>query len=388
MSKRILVVWKGQYPWDVRIQKLCQALIESGSELMLLCRWNGEAEEREIVDNIPVRRAGFQKHSALTLPIPINPYWKSLIEDSAKEINADIIITREIMIAVQSAKVARKLNIPSITDMAENYPAGMKEWKKYKKNIFIKLAVHNLELPVLTEKRAVDASDGIITVCSENSDRLVNIYKFNKDNIVEVHNTPSVKSFDSNNQSRSFNPNNLVFGHHGHLTEEKKIDIFLKGFLLFVNDYPNSKFTIAGAGESLDQLKEITEESQNKHSVEFLGTYKPQNLEAILKTFDIGVMPYQINDFNNFTIHNKIFDYFANAIPVIGSEAVPIKRVLTETSAGLSIDCTTPEIISNSLNEFVKLNLKDMAANAHKAFIDKYNWENDSNKLTDFINKF
>ena len=35
---RIVMVWDGDYPWDVRVEKVCTTLIASGHEVHLVCR--------------------------------------------------------------------------------------------------------------------------------------------------------------------------------------------------------------------------------------------------------------------------------------------------------------------------------------------------------------
>ncbi|MCK5742621.1 MAG: hypothetical protein KAH48_10415, partial [Chlorobi bacterium] len=60
---KILYIWKGAYPWDVRTQKVCSALTNAGHEVYILARWTGEELERETVDGFHIIRVGYKRAS-------------------------------------------------------------------------------------------------------------------------------------------------------------------------------------------------------------------------------------------------------------------------------------------------------------------------------------
>jgi glycosyltransferase involved in cell wall biosynthesis len=118
------------------------------------------------------------------------------------------------------------------------------------------------------------------------------------------------------------------------------------------------------------------------------GEYKFAELKEILGRVDLGAVPYPANDFNNQTIHNKIFDYFAMGIPVVVSEARPLKRLVEETGAGIGIDCSSPESIAGFLNTIDDINFAKYSENGIKAAEERYNWAVDSQRLIQFIRKY
>jgi hypothetical protein len=125
LKKKVLYIWKGPYPWDVRTAKFCESLNNNDYDVHLLARWKDDKYEKEKINNIIVHRVGYKKNHKLSIPIPYNPIWKTAIQKKIKEILPDLIIVREIMLAEVSGKLAKKNNIPIIMDMAENYPAAM-----------------------------------------------------------------------------------------------------------------------------------------------------------------------------------------------------------------------------------------------------------------------
>lgn len=387
-QKTILYVWKSGYPWDVRVEKICKSLSNSGYKVVLLARWDGEEKQNEEHDGISVVRVGFNKNRIFSIPFPANYLWKKSIERSILEYKPSVIIPREIMLASLCGRLGKKYKIPVVMDMAENYPAAMKDWEKYNKNPISRFIVNNLNIPGHVERNSVNLMNGIITVCKENFDRLIKNYNFPADNLIEIHNTPLKNVYNFKTRTNKFTIDSLTFGHHGYLTGEKRIDIFLEGFLRFNKEFPKSKFIIAGDGPSLGELKEITERFDLNQSVIFLGSYKHSEFLTIIEKIDVGVLPYQLNDFNNNTLHNKIFDYFAFGLPVITSETIPFKRIISETEAGISMNCTTVDNVYSGLKYFVKNDLELMAKNSLKAFDSKYNWENDEKNLLEFLERY
>ena len=386
-GKKILYVWKSEYPWDVRIDKICTSLSTAGADVLILAKYIQGDTETESYSNYKVKRFGKHKGNISTLPVPFNIYWENAILEAATEFQDDMIIVREIMLAKQAAAVAKKLKIPVIMDMAENYPALMRLWKKYRTGFVNKMLVHVIGIAEKVEKSTVSKMDGIIVVCKEQIDRLNRQYKYAPEKISVVHNTPLL-NFSDMLPINPINDSRIVFCHHGHLTDEKKIDIFLESLLKVPNHIEKFKFIIAGEGESLDELKLIHRNAGSPENIIFLGNYKYSDLPEIISGCDYGVLPYAINDFNNYTIHNKIFDYFAFGKPVIVSQATPLIRIAEETGACISYDFSSSGNEQSLFNNIENNNYSQMSQLARKAFIEKYNWEIDSGTLINFIQSY
>jgi glycosyltransferase involved in cell wall biosynthesis len=352
----------------------------------MICRWSPGQKEFENYHGINLIRVGYNINSKLSLPISQNPVWKKIIDKIIREIKPDIIMPREIMLAEACGKAGKKYDIPVIMDMAENYPAAMKDWKKYRKSVISKLIVHKLNIPEKVEKKSVKLMDGIITVCHEQNVRLSNQYNLNLDNIQVVHNTPEMDTF--HNIKKKEIQDKLIFGHHGYTSAEKSLLKFLKGFVLAVDTNKDIFFQIAGDGESLDELKETAFKSLHSDRINFIGKYDFKDMPGIINEFDIGVIPYQYSDFNNTTIHNKIFDFFAMGKPVLVSETEPFNRLISETNAGITVNCENINEISKAILNIRNLDLDEMGNNGRKAFETKYNWDVDSENMMNFIKKF
>lgn len=380
---RIIYLFKGKFPWDGRLVKICNSLQNQNNDVLVVSRWKGERKKFENCYGLNINRACYKVPSQLSLPFPNNFLWIKDLSKIINEFRPELIFVRDIFLVKTVKKALGKKSIPIIIDMAEHYPAAVRYWKKYNKNFLTKLLVHELQIVDKWERESVSLADGIITVCEEQKERLVNSYRFNQEFVEVIYNTPELNFF--RNSVKEPNPHPRIFLHHGYHTSEKPIAKFVEYFLDYASKGKGFRLQIAGPGECIPELKYMVA-ARNANNVDFLGEYKFEDLPKILLNADIGVIPYPANDFNNFTLHNKVFDYMACGIPILVSDAKPLKRLVQETKAGLSLKIDR-DSIRNFFEEIDNYNWLEMSKNALEFSRKKYNWAVDENKLISFTKK-
>ena len=62
----------------------------------------------------------------------------------------------------------------------------------------------------------------------------------------------------------------------------------------------------------------------------WVGWIRHEEMNALISESKVGIIPHYTSDHVNTTIPNKIFDYMAHGLPVISSDAIPMKRILEE----------------------------------------------------------
>ncbi len=380
---RIIYLFKGKFPWDGRLVKICNSLQKQGNDVLVVARWKSERDKIENWYGLNIYRACYKLPPQLSLPFPNNYFWIKDLSEIIKVFLPEIIFVRDIFLVKTVKKALGKKSVPIIIDMAEHYPAAVRYWRKYNKNFLTKLIVHKLQIVDKWETESVSIANGIITVCEEQKERLVNNYRFNPDFIEVIYNTPELNFFKYSVKNPKSNPR--TFLHHGYHTSEKPIDKFVRYFLDYASSSKGFRLLIAGPGECIPELKHMVD-SRNANNVDFLGEYKFEDLPKILLNADIGIIPYPANDFNNFTLHNKVFDYMACGIPILVSDAKPLKRLVEETKAGLSIKIES-DSIRNFFKEIDNYNWLEMSKNALEFSRRKYNWAVDESKLIRFTKK-
>lgn len=382
----ILYIWKSPYPWDVRVEKICTALRDAGHKVTILARCKEDQLRVEYINDIEIIRTGCGKNYFLSNPVSLNPLWKKSIREAIAKVKPDIIIPREIMLAEAAAMIARKFDIPVIMDMAEHYPAAMKSWKKYSDDLIRRFLVHQLNMPERTEKRCVPLMDGIITVCEEQNKRLNKEHDFPPESMQVVHNTSNIDAFG--NVRKGSNTPPKVFGHHGWMSSDKNILDLVHGFDIAANKHKEIELLLAGDGEDFEEISRARENAKNKDRIFLTGRYSPKELPKILSRIDAGCMTYELNAFNEHTLHNKFFDYLACGKVLLCSETPPFKRVIKETGAGIAEDCSSPEKIADAIDKVMRSDAAKFSENAEQAANEKYNWDFDKGKLISFINTY
>lgn len=382
--KKILYIWKDKYPWDVRVEKFCKTLTKRGFEVLLLARWKDEPNYEEEIDGFIVRRACYNQKSLLSQPLSINYYWRKEIKRAVESFKPDLIITREFFLTTAAKSIAK--NIPVIMDMAEHYPAAMKGWDKYSRNFLLRTAVHYLEVPALLERNAIKHSDGIITISQELENRLLKNFSVSSDNCVQVLNTPELSFFSQ--VHKGINNPATRFAYHGHFSNDRNLVKLVTAFIEAAKLNDEITLFMAGSGENYEYITNLIRQAKCDDRITLYGEYKMSDYNMFLSNMDIGILPYKPNEFINHIISNKLFDYMACGKPVIVSSAVPMKRIIDETHSGIAVDCENVDSIVEAIITMASNSPEQLSKNAISCSETKYNWEIDSAKLINFINKY
>ncbi|MBC7465989.1 MAG: glycosyltransferase [Bdellovibrio sp.] len=376
-GKNILYVWQNSYPWEIRVDKTITTLLEAGANVHLLCR------QKKAEPNHPHLLYHDLSDRKLNYAIPFSPVWEKKIQELVGLHKIHLIIARDILIAPAAIRAVNEFKIPVILDMAEHYPAAMRGWKKYNKNFFLKSFIHTFRVPDRVEKYAVKNSSGVMTVCYEQELRLLN-FGVKKENLCSIYNTPNLDYFPAGLVKP---PTEItVFAHHGFMTPERGLDVAIRAFSILKNQGHPFRLRLAGAGECEVELKQLA--TNLDAPVEFTGPYLFSEFPAMISAIDIGILPYQLTEFLDHTVANKLFDYMAVGKPVLVSDTKALRRIVEQTGAGKVIDIRSPERIAASILEFVRTYSGEEGVRGRQAVEQKYNWGHDQKNMLAFLQGF
>ena len=194
---RVCKIWDGDYPWDVRVEKVARSLTEAGHEVHLVARNRQRRPERERLSEAEVYRLkpwpllGKRLDDATMFPAFFNPRWLHAINETARVSRADLILVRDLPLAPTAIWAGRKLGVPVVLDMAENYPAMLRGR--------VELGVHgpgdvllrNAAAAAAVERWVLARIDHVLVVVEESRDR-VRALGVPADRVTVVSNTPSL----------------------------------------------------------------------------------------------------------------------------------------------------------------------------------------------------
>jgi glycosyltransferase involved in cell wall biosynthesis len=115
--------------------------------------------------------------------------------------------------------------------------------------------------------------------------------------------------------------------------------------------------------------------------VTFMGWQPYNKMVEHLMMADFAMIPHLKSDHTDSTIPHKLFQYMYAKKPVIASDCLPIKRIVTETNSGYIYPNEDSQALANILAGLDKQKHKVKGENGHQWVINKYNWENDSQVL-------
>jgi glycosyltransferase involved in cell wall biosynthesis len=134
----------------------------------------------------------------------------------------------------------------------------------------------------------------------------------------------------------------FVIGFIGRLHPVKNLDVLLDAFSLIQPRTKNALLVLAGRGEMLDQLRELTRSLGIGNNIVFLG--HQTEITKILKTFDILVLPSRIEGFGL-----VLLEAMASGVPVIATNVGGIPEVVEDGITGLLVSPGDPNVLASAI---------------------------------------
>lgn len=143
---------------------------------------------------------------------------------------------------------------------------------------------------------------------------------------------------------------------------------------------------IAGSGDVIDLLKEITNSLNISDRIKFFPVMHWEELMRLTKSADAGITLDKDTCLNyRFSLPNKLFDYISAGIPVIASDLPEVRKIIDRYECGLVIPSVNADEIINALKK-IRDNrdlLNKMKTNSVIAS-ETLNWQRESEKVVEF----
>lgn len=285
---KIGFVWDGNYPWDVRVEKICLSLIEASHEVHMVCR-NGRYEPyEEVIDGIHIHRlpvikgSGFL-NSIVNFPFFFNPVWYYKICNLLERENINIVIVRDITLSLTTLKAARGRGIPVILDMAEPYPEMIRAQHTFEKISLKEKIVRNVKVSEWVEKKTLDEVSLVFAMVEESRDRMIGM-SIPQEKILIVSNTPmasQVRESHSNPSPMDRFKGRTIFLYIGFLNMYRGIQIAVQAMPTLLEKDGKAILVVVGSGGCEAELKSLSRK---------LGVEKNVFLKATSTIQRLGIM--------------------------------------------------------------------------------------------------
>jgi glycosyltransferase involved in cell wall biosynthesis len=379
----VVYIWDADYPWDVRTEKVCAALVAAGHDVHIVARNKRRASlvERLAEGTVhrmpPWRWAGAAFDRALSFPAFFSPRWRSFFGSVLRAVRPDVIIVRDLPLCPLAISVGRRHGVPVILDMAENYAAMMQETWDAGRQKWFDGVVRNPKFVVKVEQHCLRHIDHVLTVVEESSDRIIaeGLPAIRAD--VVSNTPPCARARDAAARDYSdHQPLHLVY--LGLMEIPRGVEEVLDAVAM-LSDKGNGRsirLTLIGGGRDEQIFRDRAVRLGLKEIAEFHGYVQNKKALELVATADVGLVPHHANDSWNSTIPNKLFDYMAAGLPVISSDAIPCARVVRETQAGEVFRSRDAADLARAIERFFDASARRACGEAgRKAILERHNWE-------------
>lgn len=392
---KALYIWDYEYPWDIRVEKTCETLIENGWEMHLVCRNSLRRPKEEKYEGIYLHRLPYLPRSfgklnnIFTFPAFFSPIWLWRINAVVKKHDLKLIIVRDLPLALAAIMIGKIRKIPVVLDMAECYPEMIRliwQFEPFKiSNIFVR----NPLIVDFIERLTLRYIDHVFVMVEESKTRLIG-KKFPSDKITIVSNTPILRKFQNVNPtypgSFAQHKDKLKLIYVGILDFNRGLDTVIKSLKEYIKIDQNVVLLILGKGNCESHLRQLVKETGMEEYVIFEGWVDNKKVPDYISSSDVCLVPHHKCGHWDNTIPNKLFDYMASSKPVLISNVTPMQRIVQETNCGLVYtDYDSKSFV------FQLLQLRDsefrssLGDNGHKSVNEYYNWDTDSRNMLESL---
>lgn len=384
---RVGIIWKNEYPWDVRIEKIALALKNSGNDVLIMCA-NKEGRSRvERIHGIEIQRLPFSRlkflNSIISSPFYLNPFWFYMAYKATKQKKIDLIIIRDLPLITIGILIKALLKPSLVLDMAEDYPAMyMGMFKKGGLSSIKTLLLKNPFLMRYVERLATKRVDHVFVVVEESKLRLLES-GVRPDKIDIVSNTPNLSSFSGVEPRPKRDLREIRMVYCGFVQRSRGLDTAIEALPAITNAGTMATLMVIGTGYYLDTLKDKVRENSLQDSVDFKGWIDNKKIFEYIESCDVGIIPHIKDSHTDTTIPNKLFDFMACGKPVIVSNTNPMKRIVEEEKCGVVFESGNRTSFIDAFSRLISdvATFNEMGRNGREAVMKRYNWAMDSRTI-------
>ena len=390
---KICKIWDADYPWDIRVEKVATSLSMAGHSVHLVCRNLDRRVRVEhngtfTVHRLPaVPRALGPLHGIANFPYPMNPVWFRAMARVVRDTGADLILVRDIPLVVPAILLGRRYHLPVILDLAENYPAMLRDRMLYTPTGPVGRLVRHPALAHMIERIGFRLADHIIVVVEESRDRLIRA-GVSPDRLSVVCNTPRLEQWTRGAAPGDGGPRpeETKVVYLGNLDGSRGLDVAIRAVHHLKGSGHRVALDVIGGGPSLESLRRMASELDVADRVTITGRLPFREVEQRFARADVGLIPHYSTEAWNTTIPNKLFDYMLLGLPVIVSDARPTARIVEETGCGEVFRDRDVADLARCMAALADTSRRKLKGDSGRAAVHgRYNWTHDARVFVETV---
>ncbi|MEZ4330519.1 MAG: glycosyltransferase family 4 protein [Myxococcota bacterium] len=352
---RVLKIFDGDYPWDVRVEKVTRALHAAGHEVLVVCRNKAGHPRSEILeDGVAVERlpATTGRWNFLSFPFFFNPLWIVTVVRATRRFAPDLVLARDLPIAPLGILAGRIAKAPVVADLAEPYPDSLRTNLQLANPSRLDYLVRNPDLADLVERFVVRNVAASIVVCPEAGWRLER-QGLAAEAWSEVRNTAILSRFSPTGETpeaiRRFAGRTVVL-FSGLISHDRGLEVAIDAMAKLRERSPGRfALLVVGEGPMRAELAERVRALRLEDDVHLAGWMDYGKLPDVVLHSDMGILPFHDCDHIRASLANKLFEYMALGLPIIASDIPVQTRIVEDVGSGLVFPPNDAEALAEAI---------------------------------------
>ena len=390
---RVLKLFDGDYPWDVRVEKVARSLIAGRHDVVVVCRNKAGRPRRETLpDGTRVERlpGTTGRWTFLSFPFFFNPLWILTALVCLWKYKPDLVLARDLPLAPLGILLARLARIPIVADLAEPYPDSLRTNLQLARPGKLDFLIRNPELADLVERFVVRHIDYAVVVCPEAGWRLER-QGLSSEAWAEVRNTAILSRFSPTGAKPAavagYEDRTVVL-FSGLISHDRGVEVAVEAIAKLVARRPGRyALVVVGEGPMREELANQVRTLGLEQDVRLVGWMDYGLLPDVVVNADIGILPFHDCHHIRASLANKLFEYMSLGLPIIASDIPVQTRIVQDTGCGLVFppkdsDALAAAIEQLSTDRDLAHRCAESGQNATRVL---YNWEVDGARMVSLI---
>lgn len=140
--------------------------------------------------------------------------------------------------------------------------------------------------------------------------------------------------------------------YQGWMWEGRGLESLVRCARMLVN---GAVVVLVGYGDYVATLERMAA-AEPEGLIYFMPAVPQDELLVLCASCDVGIIPYQAVDLNNYySSPNKLFDYIQAELPIVASDFPFLHKVVADDGLGVVANLTTPESYAEAINQVLTL---------------------------------
>lgn len=362
--KRAIISVTNDLSTDQRVDKVCKTLQKCGYEVLLVGRAKRDSQVLDLRTYETHRmKLFFEKEAVFYAEFNLRLFLFLLFRKSA------LLISNDLDTLLPNFLISKIKRIPLVYDSHE-YFTGVPELEK---NHFARKLWSRIEQWIFPQLKHV------FTVNQSIADIYRNQYNVD---VKIVRNIPLKREniISKTRQELGLPENKKILILQGAgINVDRGVEELVQA-MQWIN---HAVLFIIGNGDVIDDLKKLANELNLNEKVRFIKRLAYDELMHYTSNADLGLTLDKDTNMNyRFSLPNKLFDYISAGIPVLASDLIEVKRIITHYNVGEILYSHQPEIMARTIERMLnnQVKLKEYKENTKIAAPDLC-WENEEKEL-------